>query len=229
MIFLAMFHSLSVLILVTSATGNLVAKQAPTPPPSSPTLTFKIPPQVITCNSSTFSWDYSGPDLRMSLYITNGGVTQLDPPSLSFSPAPSPTTTRPLGAVPYFIALSAFEGLAPVRDTEFTWSSVAIPRGWYVLEAELRAANYTTRGAPFFVEESDDTSCLVVATPRPMSGAPRQFRLYSNKAGMLVGTFVLGPASFGVEQRFWSNNYVVGEKIICRGRGGITPHLKSVR
>ncbi|KAF9457943.1 hypothetical protein BDZ94DRAFT_1240399 [Collybia nuda] len=108
----------------------------PLPPPSSPTLTFEVPPQIFTCKSSTFSWDYSGPDLRMSLYITNIGVTQLDPPS---SPSPSSTTTKPLGRVQLWtIALSTFEGLAPVHDTNYTWSSVWTPRGWWILEADLR-------------------------------------------------------------------------------------------
>lgn len=167
-----------------------VSRQAPSPPPSSPTLTFKPPSdRVITCNSSTFSWDYSGPDLRMSLFVTNRGVQQLDPPSLPSPPTPSPTSTAPLGAVSLVLALSTFEGLAPIRDTTFTWPIVAIGRGWYVLEAELRAANYTSRGSPFFVEESGDIGCLTVMPPHdqaPTSGASlRHISIFASKTGIL--------------------------------------------
>lgn len=136
----------------------------------------------------------------MSLFVTNRGVQQLDPPSLPSPLTPSPTSTAPLGAVSLDIALSTFEGLAPIRDTTFTWPIVAIGRGWYVLEAELRAANYTSRSSPFFVEESRDTACLTVMPPNdqaPTSGASlHRVSIFASKTGILGS--VIGLICFGV-------------------------------
>lgn len=186
------------IILLSSFNGaltSLVPRQAPAPAPSSPTLTFKPTSNpVVACNSTNFSWDYSGPDLRMTLFVTNDNVKQLDPPSLQSPPTPSPTAS--VGAIPLRFTLSDSEGLAPTRNTSFTWQIVSIPRGWYVLEAELRTANYTARGSPFFVEEYGNTTCLKSLEDKHQaaSGASSlQISLFS-----IISASIVGLAFFGV-------------------------------
>lgn len=183
----------------TIASANLVSRQTP----SSPTLTFKPTSNpVVACNSTTFSWDYSGPDLRMTLFVTNAGVKQLDPPSLPSPPTPSPTAS--VGAIPLRDTLSDIDGLEPTRDTSFTWETVQLPRGWYVLECELRAANYSSQGPPFFVEEYGNNTCLTTleqahhsATSTPSQGAPApsQSQVVSSASSDRISIFSITIAS----------------------------------
>ncbi|CAA7270253.1 unnamed protein product [Cyclocybe aegerita] len=90
-------------------------------------------------------------------------------------PVPSSTTTRritlsndaravPTGAAePSSITTIIASNLDP-GDMSYTWTSVNVPQGWYILTASLPERAYSVNSQSFFVHPGSSTACLPVAT-----------------------------------------------------------------
>ncbi|KAJ7053965.1 hypothetical protein C8F01DRAFT_1089290 [Mycena amicta] len=118
-------------------------------------------PEMYTCLSATVTWGYGSPagvdDTQMDISITNFGVAQ--------APAPPSTTTatftthdfRGLVAGRYVSTRTRradvtvqISGLIPASDRLFTWPSVNVTAGWYVLVATFPATGAVRESSEFF-------------------------------------------------------------------------------
>ncbi|KAF8632168.1 hypothetical protein AX17_004909 [Amanita inopinata Kibby_2008] len=139
----------------------------PPPPPPSPSPTnvtfyFNSIPQIVTCGTATFSWNYTGPPAQQFiLSITNIGVNQdsahASPTLVNHARPQAPTNTINV------VISRSIDASADV----YTWSSVAVPRGWYKLSANLPSSSSSSpiTSTQFLVGVGPDTSCLGSGTP----------------------------------------------------------------
>ncbi|KAJ3490260.1 hypothetical protein NLJ89_g11450 [Agrocybe chaxingu] len=143
--------------------GALVARQGTStsaaPSPSitlTPDFTFTDPQiQPFTCQSATIFWFYNGPESPLSLVVTNvaGGSPYLMKLALS------PTGAAEPSSITTIIASS----LDPGAMT-YTWTSVNVPQGWYILTASLPERAYSVNSQPFFIHPGSSTACLPAVT-----------------------------------------------------------------
>jgi hypothetical protein len=110
----------------------------------------------ISCQSIGISWFYAGPRGTINLNVTNRGVSQSDP-----IPSPSSTSvTLPgKGVASRIITINIGRNI-DTRTYNFTWSSVNVPPGWYIIGASVPAFSFNAVSEPFFVSAGPDQSCL---------------------------------------------------------------------
>ncbi|GLB39097.1 hypothetical protein LshimejAT787_0602590 [Lyophyllum shimeji] len=148
-------------------TPTLAARQDPSP---SPVLVFNSVEEPVSCASTVVSWLYAGPDVSLSLFVTNVSVPQTgrpttEPPPNTFTntfiDGPSRRSLQPRGD----ISLSVANGLSP-STRSYNWT-VNVPEGNYQLTAVIQTSPpYVVRSASFFVQLGTDSSCLS-ANPAP--------------------------------------------------------------
>lgn len=123
-----------------SATSTSTTSSA-TPSPSM-SFTFTPPSNTTTCDSTTFFWSSSG--VRggtIALYILSNHTA---PPDL-------------------FINQTLTSNVS-VAAQQFSWLSVVVPQGFYVVTASQPAVpqnGVSVTSPPFFVQNGSDVSCLV--------------------------------------------------------------------
>jgi len=136
--------------------------------------------QPITCQTASLLWFYTGPDGLINIFATNAGVSQSDPaPSLTSSRPPN-TFTNARRAVPGGAASATPLITVPIggninpASLSFTWQSVNVPQGWYILNASMPTRSYSAISTPFFVHNGTNTSCLtsIVTSSSPAGSTP---------------------------------------------------------
>ncbi len=109
----------------------------------------------ISCQSIGISWFYAGPRGTINLNVTNRGVSQSDP-----APSPSSTSvTSSSGVGSRIITINIGRNIGTLTYN-FTWSSVNVPPGWYIIGASMPAFSFNAASEPFFVSAGPDQSCL---------------------------------------------------------------------
>lgn len=127
------------------------------------TFQFTDVQNATTCESYTVSWSYVGPSRTdFSLFVTENLW------------GPNNNATIPLhsgGSPPPLRMLSV--DISP-NATNFTWGSVDLQEGWYMLDARFAVSShsggkYFPQSAPLYVANGTDTSCVRSPTPTPNS------------------------------------------------------------
>ncbi|KAJ7484314.1 hypothetical protein FB451DRAFT_1363861 [Mycena latifolia] len=132
-----------------------------------PSFSFNKIVNMITCTPATITWTYVAPAsdiiLDLELNITNNGVPQ---PS-----APASTTTGTFATNAARIVSSSSpsrrdlvtqditDGTLNPAERSYTWPSVNVASGWYILTATLSFQS-ALDSEPFYVEDGTNTSCL---------------------------------------------------------------------
>ncbi|KDR68363.1 hypothetical protein GALMADRAFT_215809 [Galerina marginata CBS 339.88] len=140
-----------------------------------PILVFQNVPQPITCKPVNITWFYTGPQNPFTLVATNLGVSQDDPaPPLTSSSSKHFSLTDsdgdtdgdrrraiPTGANnPMSIVTVPIASNVDPTSSGYSWPSVNIPQGWYMINATMNAEEYSCVSPPFFVHNGTDTSCI---------------------------------------------------------------------
>ncbi|KAF8341888.1 hypothetical protein F5887DRAFT_975450 [Amanita rubescens] len=103
--------------------------------------------ELSSCANATFSWLYSGPsNQKLSLLITNNGVSQTPQPSAS--PVSELITST-----------------ADPSSESYTWSLVNVTPGWYKLNASLPKQSINVSSPVFYINSGSTTSCLSRSSP----------------------------------------------------------------
>ncbi|KAI0048911.1 hypothetical protein FA95DRAFT_988898 [Auriscalpium vulgare] len=149
---------------------------------ASPLLIWQNVNDMYTCGQTSVNWGYSGPSAAMVLNITNIGVAQQAPPSL---------TTQSIGLTPVGPAAaqptqrkrqSGYGGsyLPSVMETlttdvdpsvgSWSWSAVDVPQGWYQVTAIVPGLSPQS-SAEFFVHNGTNVACVRDFSPAPSSSS----------------------------------------------------------
>ena len=134
---------------------------------------------ITVCSSATISWGYLGPNVTMTLQITNNGVPQQGPASSSASPSQTlsnsnsavlPTGTPP----PNPITITLSTNILPANSSYFIWNPVNLNQGTYIANASFPSYDsYQVSGSSksFLIQASNDTSCLSPASTPPATSS----------------------------------------------------------
>ncbi|RDX46179.1 hypothetical protein OH76DRAFT_1301289, partial [Lentinus brumalis] len=114
---------------------------------------FATIPYATACGPATFNWTYIGPQETFELAVASSITPHTDLPS----PAKRQGQTNELPIAWHVDATSQ----------TWTWPTVTIPAGWYVLAAI--GDDWVATSPQFFVTNGTDTSCL--STPSSSSSA----------------------------------------------------------
>ncbi|KAL0958034.1 hypothetical protein HGRIS_000209 [Hohenbuehelia grisea] len=170
-------------ITLTDYLWNRTASSpSPTATPS-PQFGFAVIDEMSTCQPAMVIFSYAGPSVPFNLAITNDEVPQSSAP-----PGPSSTSSQgdintftnvgvpravPTGAQgtgESYTSLTLTENLSPFSGS-YLWPKVNITQGWYVLVASMASTGFRATSSHFFIRNSSDVSCLIVAPPTS-TGAP---------------------------------------------------------
>ncbi|KAJ6582863.1 hypothetical protein DFH09DRAFT_1437290, partial [Mycena vulgaris] len=130
---------------------------APTPTPD---FSFNNISEMTTCIPTTITWSYTpavnSVSLNFSLSITNLGAIKPSPPPLTTSAhmirARNSVSRREIGTE------SIIAGSIDPSAGSYTWPSVNVSAGWYVLFADL--GHIGSGSLSFYVANGTDTSCI---------------------------------------------------------------------
>ena len=111
-------------------------------PSSTALLYFDAISDLASCSNASFSWVYNGPSgQQLTLVITNNGVPQKPQPSAS--------------PVSQIITSAADPSLG-----SYSWPSVNVPPGWYIVNAALPEQSFSVSSTKFYVHSGSTTSCF---------------------------------------------------------------------
>ena len=140
-------------------------------------LSFNPLPQPTSCDSTTFSWSYTGPDGPLFIQITNVNVLQGPPPSTTIASSTTPSATSSISIVTTRNLVRSVLPIptSPVDFTEtivanydpsfllYVWNPVNVAQGWYTLLATIPSSpTYQSSSPPFFVHTGSNISCLPI-------------------------------------------------------------------
>ncbi len=122
------------------------------------TLQFMNVHNATTCESYTVSWSYGSPSrTTFALFVTEN----------LWGPNNNATMPHYNGGSPPLLRM-----LSPNifrNATNFTWSSVDLQEGWYMLDARLPRSSgnmkFLPQSAPLYVSNGTNTSCVKPSTP----------------------------------------------------------------
>lgn len=122
------------------------------------TLQFTDVQNATTCESYTVSWSYDGSgQTDFALFVVENLWGPNNNASVPLYSGGSPPLLRMLSV-----------NISP-NTTNFTWSSVDLQEGWYMLDARLLGSNsgakFFPQSAPLYVTNGTDTSCVGPSTP----------------------------------------------------------------
>lgn len=147
-----------------SPTPTVTPSASPTETTSNPTSSsssfqFDQPNNATTCQSTVFAWHASLSNvIPMTLAVTN----ERGAPSSLTNNASVPLISRTLTTS------------AASNASQFNWSSVDVPQGWYIIAAfdTTQTAGISAQSSPFFVQTGPDVDCLSSASMTTSVGAP---------------------------------------------------------
>lgn len=138
-------------------------------------LFFNTVPEMWTCGAAVVTWDYLGSSSGLRLVITDSDVTQQSPPTNTQSDGTDVVSIASESGVARFArrdTLSVTQTIGTDLDpslSNWTWSQVDVPQGWYVLQASI--ASLSSQSDSFFVHNGTDTSCVIGSAPSPSSAS----------------------------------------------------------
>ncbi|KAI0824898.1 hypothetical protein BC628DRAFT_379825 [Trametes gibbosa] len=138
-------------------------------PSLSPRLVFTKIPSTSTCANITISWNYTGPDERLSLFVANGSTS-----------------------APDALSLVAYSLAATVQ--EYAWASVNITPGVYEILA--LGQNVSSLSPPFVVSADNTQTCATRSSDVIHSAGPHS-SARGTHVGAIVGGVVGGLALLG--------------------------------
>ncbi|KAJ7096064.1 hypothetical protein C8R44DRAFT_748924 [Mycena epipterygia] len=171
-----------------------------------PVFTFNEISNMTTCTPATITWRYESfsDDLSsdLTLSITNVGVVQ--------APAPSSTITGSFssvinaGAIGRAVYISRRDltqsitggTIFPTVET-YTWLSVNVTAGWYVLTATIVPSDSATESTSFYVTNGSDTSCLATTSSSVTASNPTSSGSATSSAPPLSTSGVTLPVNVG--------------------------------
>lgn len=202
------------------------APSATATPSSSPSLVFPQAGEMMTCGITQIHWTYTGPDVTLSLNISNVNVPQQAP--LTPSPAPASTSSSQAAstsAAATVLTKRQYNGyggsyLPPININivtgfnaslqVFQWQKVIVPQGWYQILADVQGGSQAS-SPEFFVGNGTSVDCVPqyavsspTSTPSSSSSAAGSTAVaesssHSNAgaiAGGVIGGIVLFAAAF---------------------------------
>ncbi|KIM78239.1 hypothetical protein PILCRDRAFT_600759 [Piloderma croceum F 1598] len=171
---------------------------------SSPTATLILqkPDQMTTCQSGSITWFYTGPlPAQLTLELTDINVNQSTNPS------------------PPIILMTLADSIDATAEN-WTWQTIDVPSGHYVVEGAVLDVNATSD--PFFVANGSDTSCLqtITTTPTPSQVATSKKTHVAAIAGGTVGGVVLLAVILGALLLWRKSRQVRSRRGAAVGRWG---------
>ncbi|KAJ3567391.1 hypothetical protein NP233_g6400 [Leucocoprinus birnbaumii] len=122
------------------------------------TLHFVALQNATTCESFSFSWVYQGPipSSNLSLSIVQSPIAVNQPGEYSSKPPSQLITVRLLSST------------VSTNTTNFTWHTVDLMPGWYMLDAEIPdpKAHFLSHMSPLYVANGTNTTCVKYFEPQ---------------------------------------------------------------
>lgn len=137
-----------------------------------------------TCHNMTFTWSYSGgATVPLTLSVSGGPPTANHAASSvnSSNTAPPKNLLRTLAT-----NVSSDSHL-------YTWQSVDVKEGWYLIQAAAQSSGFSAQSASFFVQNGTNVTCLMhapSANSRPMHRLSRG-ELVGISLGAIAGVAIV--------------------------------------
>ncbi|KAJ7774441.1 hypothetical protein B0H14DRAFT_3508518 [Mycena olivaceomarginata] len=138
-----------------------------------PAFSFNKISEFTTCTPAVITWSYSpvttSDVFELTLFITNDGVAQPAPPSVTKTVTfHTPSAARAVSQRDITIQQINTDPIDPLMRA-FAWSSVNVSAGWYEMTATLGLPGFFKESLAFYVENSTDISCLTPTRTFPFS------------------------------------------------------------